>query len=129
LQAGEKVVDLGCGAGMDSFIAAHQVGKEGAVIGIDMTDEMLGKARGARATGDWPQLEFKSGYLEEIPVDDQWADVIISNGVINLCPNKQRVFQEIHRILRPGGRIQIADIMVHKPVSENAKQKIDLWTG
>jgi SAM-dependent methyltransferase len=129
LDAGERVVDLGCGAGIDSFIAAHQVGKQGAVIGIDMTAEMLDKARAARASGDWPQLEFRHGHLEAIPADDGWADTVISNGVVNLCPNKALVYGEILRILRPGGRLQIGDIMVHTPVSDAAKQKIELWTG
>lgn len=129
LEPGERVVDLGCGAGIDSFIAAHQVGPTGAVIGIDMTDAMLARARDAQASADVPQLEFRQGLLEEIPVDDGWADVIISNGVFNLCPNKPHVMREFHRILKPNGRLQIGDIMVHKPVSDAAKQKIELWTG
>lgn len=129
LAQGELVVDLGCGAGIDSFIAARQVGPGGAVVGIDMTLEMLERARAAQAATGIEQLEFKEGYLEEIPVEDGWADVVISNGVVNLSPNKEHVFSEIHRVLRPGGRIQIADILVSRPVSEAAKQRIDLWTG
>jgi arsenite methyltransferase len=129
LAPGERVVDLGCGAGIDSFIAARQVGPEGAVVGIDMTPEMLERARAALAVTGIEQLEFKEGYLEEIPVEDGWADVVISNGVVNLSPDKREVFGEIHRVLKPGGRIQIADILVSRPVSDAAKQKIDLWTG
>ena len=129
MRPGERVVDLGSGAGIDSFIAAHQVGEQGAVIGVDMTDEMLEKASKAKEGKQLPQLEFKKGYLENLPVDDDWADVVIANGVINLCPDKFGVFQEIRRVLKPGGRIQIGDIMVNRPVSEKAKLNIDLWTG
>jgi len=129
LKPGEKVVDLGCGAGIDSFIAAHQVGTGGEVIGLDMTQEMLNKAIAAKKKADLPQLQFKQGFLEALPVADGWADVVISNGVINLCPHKPKAFGEIFRVLKPGGRIQIGDILVSKPVSESAKQKIDLWTG
>ena len=129
LAPGEHVVDLGSGAGIDSFIAASQVGKTGAVVGIDMTAEMTEKARAAKDAAGIGQLDFRHGYLEEIPVEDGWADVVISNGVINLCPDKAGVFGEIRRVLKPGGRIQIGDIMVHEPVSDAAKKKIDLWTG
>lgn len=126
---GAHVVDLGCGAGIDSFIAAHQAGPEGSVVGIDMTEEMLNKARASQEKAGPAQLQFKAGYLENLPVEDGWADVVISNGVVNLCPDKVGTFAEIFRILKPGGRIQIADILVHKPVPEPAKQKVDLWTG
>jgi SAM-dependent methyltransferase len=129
LAPGERVVDLGCGAGIDSFIAARQVGPTGAVVGVDMTPEMLEKARTARAETGIDHLEFREGYLEQIPVADRWADVVISNGVINLCPDKPTALREIQRVLRPGGRIQIADILVSRPVSDTAKQRIDLWTG
>lgn len=129
LAPGERIVDLGCGAGIDSFIAAQQVGEEGAVVGVDMTPEMLEKARSANAEVGLAQLEFRQGYIEEIPVENGWADVVISNGVVNLSPDKPTAFREIHRVLRPGGRMQIADIMVSRPVSDAAKQKIDLWTG
>jgi len=129
LREGERVVDLGCGAGIDSIIAARMVGGSGAVIGVDMTEEMLEKAERARADGGLRQLRFEKGFLEELPLEDGWADVVISNGVVNLCPDKHKAFREIHRVLRPGGRMQIADIMVHKPVSDSARQKIDLWTG
>jgi SAM-dependent methyltransferase len=129
LETGERVVDLGCGAGIDSFIAARQVGLDGAVLGVDMTPEMLDKARSAREATGLRQVEFREGYLEQLPVEDGWADVVISNGVINLCPDKETAFREIHRVLRPGGRLQIADILVSRPVSDSAKQRIDLWTG
>jgi SAM-dependent methyltransferase len=129
MKPGEKVVDLGCGAGIDSFIAAHQVGPTGAVVAIDMTPEMLEKGKQAAAGAGLRQLEFKLGYLEQIPLPDHWADVVISNGVVNLCPDKAAAFKEIHRVLKPGGRIQIGDILVSKPVSASAKKKIDLWTG
>jgi SAM-dependent methyltransferase len=129
LEPGERVVDLGCGAGIDSFIAAQLVGPEGAVVGIDMTPEMLDTARAAKADTGIEQLDFRQGYLEQLPVEDGWADVVISNGVINLCPDKGATFREIHRVLKPGGRLQIADILVSRPVSNAAKQRIDLWTG
>src|SRR5574341_1539919 len=128
MKPGDKVVDLGCGAGIDSFIAARQVGPTGAVVAIDMTPEMLDKGKQAAAKAGLRQLEFKLGYLEQIPLPDQWADVVISNGVVNLCPDKAAAFQEIHRVLKPGGRIQIGDILVSRAVSESAKKKIDLWT-
>ncbi len=129
LGTGERVVDLGCGAGIDSFIAANQVGETGAVIGIDMTREMLDKATAAKAQQGLKQVEFRQGFLEELPVEDGWADVVISNGVVNLCPDKDQAYGEIFRVLKPGGRMQLADIMVNVPVSEGAKRKIDLWTG
>ncbi len=129
MKPGENVVDLGCGAGIDSFIAASQVGPTGAVVGIDMTPEMLAKGQAAAVKAKLPQLAFKAGYLEEIPVPAGWADVVISNGVVNLCPDKAAAFREIYRVLKPGGRIQIGDILVSKPVSESGKRKIELWTG
>ena len=127
LAAGERVVDIGCGAGIDSLIAAGMVGPEGAVIGIDMTPSMLEKAQAG--VGDLDHVEFRLGFGEELPVPDGWADVIISNGVVNLMPDKQEVFAEMARVLKPGGRIQIGDILVDRPVPENAKEKIELWTG
>jgi SAM-dependent methyltransferase len=127
IQPGERVVDIGCGAGLDSFIAARFVGPEGHVVGVDMTPAMLNKARDAAA--EVSQLEFKEGFAEELPVPDGWADVIISNGVVNLCPDKNHLFAGIHRKLKPGGRIQIGDILVQKSVPEAAKNEIDLWTG
>ena len=129
LNPGERVVDLGCGAGTDSFIAAAQVGAEGRVVGVDMTPEMVAKAKRAAAAAGLDQLSFEQGFLEALPVEAGWADVVISNGVVNLCPDKDRAFGEIFRILKPGGRLQIADIMVSKAVGEKARQNIDLWTG
>jgi SAM-dependent methyltransferase len=129
LRAGERVVDLGCGAGIDSILAARQVGPAGAVVGVDMTPEMLEQAERARDEMRLSHLEFRRGYLEEIPVGDGWADVVISNGSTNLAPDKPRIYREMHRVLRPGGRLQMADILVTRPVSGGAKRKIDLWTG
>jgi SAM-dependent methyltransferase len=129
IRLGERVVDVGCGAGFDSFIAAHIVGNGGRVIGIDMTPEMLRKAQRAADAAGLSNIEFRKGIAEALPVDDKWADVVISNGVVNLCPDKQAVFREMYRVLKPGGRLQIADILVEKPVPEEAKQDIDLWTG
>ena len=128
-QTGERVVDLGSGAGMDSFIAAIAVGPEGRVIGLDMTPEMIERStRLARDLG-LDNVEFREGVIEDVPIESGWADVVISNGVINLCPDKLGVYKEIHRILKPGGRMTIADICVEKPVPEGALKDIDLWTG
>ncbi len=129
LSPGEHVVDVGSGGGIDSLIAATMVGAEGSVIGVDMTPAMLEKARGAAAQAGFDQVEFKEGYMEELPVPDAWADVLISNGVLNLTPRKPTALAEWFRVLKPGGRLQIGDIMVLKEVSAEAKQKIDLWTG
>jgi arsenite methyltransferase len=129
LQPGERVVDVGSGAGFDSFIAAGQVGPDGQVIGIDMTAEMLAKARAsARALG-LGQVEFREGLAEQLPVAGGWADVVIANGVINLCADKKAVFAEIRRVLKPGGRLQFADIANGRPVPPGALRDIDLWTG
>jgi SAM-dependent methyltransferase len=129
LQPGEKVVDAGSGAGFDCFIAAQQVGADGRVVGIDMLEEMLVKSRENAATMGLRNVEFREGLLEEMPVDDGWADVVISNGVINLCADKRRVFAEIRRVLRPGGWLQFADIANGKPIPESARGIIDLWTA
>ncbi len=128
LEAGEKVVDLGSGGGFDCFVAAGMVGPEGAVIGIDMTEEMLGKSRATAQAMGLDHVEFREGLLEAVPVEDEWADVVISNGVINLCVDKARVFSEIGRILKPGGWLQFGDIANGKPVPEAAVANIDLWT-
>ena len=129
IRQGERVVDIGCGAGMDSFLAAKFAGESGRVVGVDMTPDMLGKARAAAEAANIGNIEFKEALAEELPVPDGWADVVISNGVVNLCPDKPRVFAELLRILKPAGRLQIADILVDKPVPEEAKSEIDLWTG
>jgi arsenite methyltransferase len=130
LQAGERVVDVWSGAGFDSFIAASLAGVTGAVVGVDMTTEMLAKSRAnADALGVADRVEFREGLAESLPVDDGWADVVISNGVINLCPDKRAVFEEIRRVLRPGGVLQFADIANGRPVPEEAMRQIDLWTG
>lgn len=129
LRPGELVVDIGCGAGLDTLIAAHQVGPDGRVIAVDMTAEMRTKTEaGARALG-LANVEVREGYAESLPVPDGVADVAISNGVINLCPDKQAVVREIFRVLRPGGRIQIGDILVHTEVPQSAKDDIELWSG
>ncbi len=129
LAEGETVVDIGCGAGFDTLQAAQQVGPAGSVIAVDMTDAMLEKARaGATALG-LSNVDTRKGYAEELPVEDESVDVVISNGVINLCPDKMAVMQEVHRVLKPGGRFQIADIIVHKEVPQDAKDDIDLWSG
>lgn len=129
IKPGESVLDIGCGAGIDTFIAAKKVGPTGHVIGVDMTDAMLDKARKAQNEIGCSQVRFDYGIIEELPVSDSWADVIISNGAFNLAPDKERVLQEMHRVLKPGGRLQIADILVQKEVPESARRKIDLWTG
>jgi arsenite methyltransferase len=129
LAPGEKVVDIGSGAGFDSFIAAGQVGPGGHVIGVDMTPEMLAKSRRTAEALGLGQVEFREGLAEALPVADGWADVAISNGVINLCADKQAVFAEILRVLRPGGRLQFADIANGRPVPAEALRDIDLWTG
>ena len=128
LDKGERVVDAGSGGGFDCFIAAHQVGPEGQVVGVDMLPEMLEKSRRAAQSMGLNNVEFREGLLEEIPVEDGWADVVISNGVINLCADKKGVMSELWRILRPGGRLQFGDIANGKPVPESAIRNIDLWT-
>jgi arsenite methyltransferase len=129
LEPGEYVVDLGSGAGFDSFVAAEQLGATGRVVGIDMTPEMLRKSRDTADALRVTNVEFREGLAESIPVDDGWADVVISNGVINLCADKRAVFAEIRRVLRPRGRLQFADIANGRPVPPEALRDIDLWTG
>ena len=129
LKPGERVVDVGCGAGIDSLIAHRMVGPSGSVIGIDMTPQMLEKARSGAGAMGATNVEFREGFAEALPVDDGWADVVISNGVMNLFPDKLGGLREMARVLGPGGRLQIGDILVEKPVSEKAKQDIDLWKG
>jgi len=129
LSKGERVVDVGSGGGFDSFVAADQVGPTGKVIGVDMTEEMLAKSRSTAAKLGLANVEFREGLAEDLPVEDGWADVVISNGVINLCADKKAVFSEIFRVLRPGGRLQFADIANGKSVPPAAMQNIDLWTA
>lgn len=129
LQPGQRVVDVGSGAGFDSLIAARMVGPHGQVIGVDMTPAMLEKARRSAASAGLANVEFREGYAETLPVLDSWADVVISNGVLNLAPDKIAALTEMARALKPGGRLQIGDILVQKPVPMSAKRQIDLWTG
>jgi len=126
---GESVLDVGCGGGFDSFIAAQAVGPTGKVIGVDMTEAMLRKARATARQMGLKQMAFRRGFVEELPVPDASVDVVISNGVINLCPDKYRVFADVFRTLRPGGRLYLADIVVHKAVPDGAKANVDLWTA
>lgn len=129
LSPGDHVVDIGSGAGFDSFVAAHQVGLTGRVVGVDMTEEMLAKSRQTTAELGLSNVEFRDGLAEDLPIEDGWADVVISNGVMNLCADKRAAFSEIYRVLRPGGRLQFADIANGKPVPEAAIRDIDLWTA
>lgn len=128
LEPGEHVLDLGSGAGTDSLVAAQMVGEEGRVVGIDMTPEMLAKARRAAGEMGAENVEFVEAEAERLPFDASF-DVVISNGVIDLIPDKDEVFAELFRVLRPGGRIQVADVTIQQPVSEEGRRKIDLWTG
>jgi SAM-dependent methyltransferase len=129
LEPDERVVDVGSGAGFDSFIAAGQVGQSGRVVGIDMTAEMLAKSRATAEALGFDHVEFREGLAEELPVEDRWADAVISNGVINLCADKHAVFTDIRRVLKPGGWLQFADIANGRPVPPEALRDIDLWTG
>ena len=129
LAPGERVLDLGSGAGTDSLVAALMVGPEGRVTGIDMTPEMLAKAGSAAEEMQATNVEFVQGEAESLPFDDASFDVVISNGVIDLIPDKDAVFAELHRVLAPGGRLQIADVTIQNPVSEEGRRNIDLWTG
>jgi SAM-dependent methyltransferase len=129
LEPGERVLDVGCGAGTDSLVAALMVGPEGSVTGIDMTPEMLAKARAAAGELGADNVEFVESEAERLPFADESFDVVISNGVIDLIPDKDAVFSELFRVLRPGGRIQVADVTIQNPVSEEGRRNIDLWTG
>ena len=129
LDAGERVVDIGCGAGIDSLVAAQMVSSTGHVIGVDMTPAMLEKAAASAAAADVDNVEFRAGYGESVPVPDEWADVVISNGVLNLMPDKVAALTEMARVLKPGGRLQIGDVLVDKEVPQSAKEQIELWTG
>jgi SAM-dependent methyltransferase len=129
LEAGEKVVDVGCGAGIDSLIATKMVGPTGRVIGVDMTLEMIAKARAGAEQAGACNVEFRQGLAESLPLEDGWADVVISNGVMNLFPDKFAGLREIARVLKSGGRLQVGDILVEKAVSDKGKRDVDLWKG
>jgi arsenite methyltransferase len=129
IEQGATVLDLGCGAGTDLLIAAQMIGPAGRAIGIDMTESMLTRARDSAAEMGLENVELHEGLIESLPVQDESVDVVISNGVIDLVPDKDAVFAEIDRVLKPGGRLQIADVVIHKEVSEDARKRIDLWTG
>ena len=129
LEPGERVLDLGSGTGTDSLVASLMVGSEGSVTGLDMTPEMLAKARAGAAELGAGNVTFVDGEAEQLPFEDTSFDVVISNGVIDLVPDKDAVFSELHRVLVPGGRIQIADVTIQQPVSDEGRRNIDLWTG
>ena len=129
LSPGERVLDVGCGAGTDSLVAAQMVGPSGHVKGVDMTPEMLTKARRAAGEMGAENVEFSEAEAEHLPFVDASFDVVISNGVIDLIPDKDAVFSELYRVLEPGGRIQVADVTIQQPVSEEGRRNIDLWTG
>lgn len=129
LKEGEVVLDLGCGAGFDAFLAAKKVGETGKVIGVDMTDEMLEKARENAQKDDYTNVEFKKGDIEDLPLDDNSVDVIISNCVINLAPDKEKVFKEAYRVLKAGGRLMVSDVVLTKPLPDKLKNDEELLSG
>ena len=129
LKEGETVLDLGSGAGFDCFLAANKVGKEGRVIGVDMTPEMLEKARENARKGGYTNVEFRLGEIENLPVADSYVDIIISNCVINLAPDKNRVFDEAFRVLKPGGRLMVSDIVLNQELPESIKNSIEAYVG
>lgn len=128
-EPGERVVDIGSGGGLDAMVAARSVAPDGEVVGVDMTPAMLERASRNAAVAGIGNVAFREGLAEELPVPDGWADIVISNGVLNLVPDKVAAYAEIMRVLRPGGRIQIADVCVEVEVPDEAKQDIDLWKG
>jgi ubiquinone/menaquinone biosynthesis C-methylase UbiE len=128
-RAGETVLDLGSGAGIDCFLAAREVGPTGRVIGVDMTPPMIEKARANAAKGDWPQVEFRLGEIEHLPVADASVDLIISNCVVNLSPDKPQVFREAHRVLRPGGRMLVSDLVLVRPLAPEMQKSVELYVG
>ena len=129
IDPGSVVLDLGCGAGTDLLIAAQMTGAAGRVIGVDMTSAMLERARTSAQDMALANVDLHESLIESLPVADASIDVVISNGVIDLVPDKDAVFDEIDRVLRPGGRLQVADVVIHAEVSEDARKRIDLWTG
>jgi arsenite methyltransferase len=129
IEPGAVVLDLGCGAGTDLLIAAQMTGPTGRVIGVDMTAAMLERARASADEMGMANVELHESLIESLPLDDASVDVVISNGVIDLVPDKDAVLDEIDRVLRPGGRLQLADVIIHEEVSEDARKRIDLWTG
>ncbi len=129
LRPGERLLDLGSGSGTDSLVAALQIGPEGTVTGIDMTPEMLEQARAGAARLGLEHVSFVEGEVERLPFADASFDVVISNGVIDLIPDKDAVLSEVHRVLVPGGRVQLADVTIQQPVSDEGRRNIDLWTG
>ncbi len=129
LHAGETVVDLGSGGGIDCFLAARKVGPDGKVIGVDMTPQMIDRARAAARKGSYGNVEFRLGEIENLPVPDASADAIVSNCVINLSPDKPRVFKEAWRVLKPGGRLMVSDIMLKEPLPEKVRRNVELWAG
>jgi arsenite methyltransferase len=129
IEGGEVVLDLGCGAGTDLLIAGLMAGPDGRAIGVDMTPAMLAQARASAAQMGLTSVELHEALIESLPIVDGSVDVVISNGVIDLVPDKEAVFNEIDRVLRPGGRLQLADVVIHHEVSEDARKRIDLWTG
>lgn len=128
-ESGETVIDVGSGGGLDSVLAAKSVGPDGKVIGVDMTPDMLERGRRSASALGLDNLEFRKGYAEDLPVPDESVDLVISNGVINLVPDKLAAYREVYRVLKPGGRFQVADIVVDKPIPEGTQRNIDLWTG
>jgi SAM-dependent methyltransferase len=129
VEPGEVVLDLGCGAGTDLLIAAQMAGRAGRALGVDMTAAMLERAGASAREMGLANVELHGSLIEALPLDDASVDVVISNGVIDLVPDKEAVFDEIDRVLRPGGRLQLADVVIHTEVSEDARARIDLWTG
>ena len=129
LKPGETVLDLGSGAGFDAFLAADQVGPDGRVIGVDMTREMIDRARENARKGEYGNVEFRLGEIEKIPVDDASVDAVISNCVINLSPEKDRVFREAFRVLKPGGRVMVSDIVLERELPDFIKSSVEAWAG